>query len=106
MPAGKRDRLVTIEQSTETQSVGEPVVTWSTVTRLWVEKLPLGGSEGPAGGQQQYAIARHEWRSLYFSGVLPKMRINEGGILHDIDYVDDTARRQNKLRLVTTQRSI
>lgn len=106
MPAGKRDRLVTIEQSTETQSVGEPVLTWTVLTRWWAEKLPLGGSEGPAGGQDQYATARYEWRGLSISGVVPKMRINEGGVFHDIDFVDETRGRQNVLRLVTTQRGV
>ena len=106
MPAGKRDHFVTIEKSTETQSVGEPVRTWAAHTTWWAEKRPLGGSEGPAGGQEQFATARHEWIELFVTGVLPKMRINEGGMTFDIDLVDDTGRRQNRLRLMTTQRSI
>lgn len=104
MAAGKRDHYTTIEKSTSTQAVGEPVVTWSTHAPWWAEKLLLGGIEGLAAGQIQFGVARHEWRGGYLLGVTTKMRLNERGVLHDIDHVDETERRQGKLRLVTTQR--
>lgn len=106
MAAGKREHYVKIEKSAETQLVGEPVVVWTTHARWWAEKLPLGGSEGPAGGQVQYATARNQWNGLWIDGVTPKMRLNDNGTLFDIDLVDDTGRRQNILRLVTTQRDV
>lgn len=99
----EREVLVTIEKATETQGVGEPILTWTEHAKWWAEKIPLGGNEGPAGGQDQYGSARHEWKGLFMAGVLSKMRLNQGGILFDIDFVDDTLRAQNRLRVVTTQ---
>jgi len=102
--AGKRDRLVIIQKPTSSQTVGEPVRTWPTHSTWWARKRALGGSEGPAGGQEQYGIQRHEWDGLWIDGVTSEMRLNDGGILYDIDVVDDTGKRENVLRLITTQR--
>lgn len=105
MEAGKRDRLVTIQKTTETQPIGEVVASAPIVhARWWAEKLPLGGGEGPAGGQVQYATRRNEWRGLWIDGVTEKMVLNEDGVLHDIELVDTTGRRQNRLSLVTMQK--
>lgn len=104
MTIGQRTTLATIEKSTETQTVGEPVLTWAVHGTWWHEKLPLGASEGPAAGQVQFGVARYERRGGYFPGVTTKMRLNERGVLHDIDVVDLTEQRQGKMRLVTTER--
>lgn len=104
MAAGKRDQLVTIQKSSETQSVGEPVVTWSTHATWWARKQPLGGSESAAGGQVAYATRRFQWEGLWIDGVHEGMRINDGGVLHEIDVVDDSGYRDNRLTLITTQR--
>lgn len=105
MAAGKRDQLVTIQKSTETQSVGEPVVTWSTHATWWTEELPLGGSEGAAGGQVQYATRRRQWGGLYVAGVHEGMRLLlADGTELDIDVIAEANYRQNRLVLVTTQR--
>lgn len=104
LPAGRRDRLVTIEKSTETQTVGEPVLTWSAHATWWVRKEPLGGSEGSAAGQQAYATRRSSWDGLWVAGVHEGMRINDGGIIHEIDLVDDSGYRENRLIVTTTQR--
>jgi head-tail adaptor len=101
---GRRTTLATIEKSTSTQTVGEPVLVWTVHGTWWHDKLPLGGSEGPGAGQEQFGVAHYERRGGYFPGVTTKMRLNERGVLHDIDFVDETERRQGKLRLVTTQR--
>jgi len=103
LPAGRRDHLVTIEKFTETQSVGEPVLTWSEHAKWWAERLPLGGSEGPGGGQQQFGTARYQWTGLYVAGVVAKMRLNERGVLYDID-VPHADYRKNSLVLITTLR--
>jgi head-tail adaptor len=104
LPAGRRNQFVTIQQSTQTQSVGEPVLTWSTYATWWAEQRPLGGSEGPAGGKAAYATRRYQWEGLWVSGVHEGMRLNAGGILHDIDVADQSGQRANRLVLVTTQR--
>lgn len=105
MAAGKRDQLVTIQKSVETQSVGEPVRTWSTHARWWAEELPLGGSEGPAAGQVQYATRRRQWGGLFVAGVHEGMRLllTDGTEL-DIDVVAEADYRKNRMVLVTTQR--
>ena len=104
LPAGQRDRLVTIQKSTESQSVGEPVLMWSTHATWWARKLPLGGSEGSAGGQIAYANRRDQWDGLFVSGVHEGMRLLLDGVTYDIDAVVEANRRQNVLRLATTQR--
>lgn len=107
MPAGRYDTPVDIESATQSQSVGEPSLTWSTFASWWAEKRLTGGGESAAGGQAQYATAQHQWRGRYISGVLPGMRLNQSGTLFDIDVVDDTDRRlKGEMLLVTTQRSI
>jgi head-tail adaptor len=108
MRAGELDSQIVIEASTETRNaIGEPIKTWVTFAGpLWARKRPLGGSEGPAGGQEQFATARYEWLVRFLPGVLPKMRADESGIYHDIDLVDETGRRRGELRLVTTQRAV
>lgn len=79
-------------------------MTPSLVTTWWAEKLPLGGSESPAGGQLQYGTARYMWRGLWVDGLKAKMRLVENGIEHDIDFIDTSHRRQNEIVLHTTQR--
>ena len=104
IPAGRRNRLVTIQKSTQTQDVGEPVLVWSAVSPWWAEKLPRGGSEGAAGGQAAYATRANTWRGGWINGVHEGMRLNDRGVFHDIDVVDDSGRDQNILVLHTTQR--
>lgn len=105
MAAGKRDQLVTIQKSTETQTVGEPVIPWSTHAKWWAEELALGGSEGRAGGQAEYATRRRQWRGLYVAGVHEGMRLLlADGTTLDIDAVAEANYRANRLVLVTTQR--
>lgn len=105
VPAGARDRLVTIEKSTQSQGVGEPVRSWSTHATWWTRRRRLGAQESPAGGQEQFGVVQDEWDGLFIPGVTTDMRINDGGVLYDIDDVDDTGQRENVLRLVTTLRS-
>lgn len=105
IPAGRRNTLVTIEKSKETQPIGEQVLTWSALSPWWAEKLPRGGSEGAAGGQVAYATRSNTWRGGWINGVHEGMRLNERGVFHDIDVVDDTGRQQNVLVVHTTQRN-
>lgn len=52
MAAGDRDRLVTIEQMTESQAgSGLPVENWSTLCRAWMSKEDVSGREQFRAGQ-------------------------------------------------------
>lgn len=46
MDPGERDRLVTIQQATDsTASSGEPIVTWSTLTTAFMKRIDASGRE-------------------------------------------------------------
>lgn len=105
MPAGRRNTPFTIQKSTETQSVGEPTLAWSTHAPWWAEELPLGGSEGAAGGQSAYATRRRQCSGLYVPGVHEGMRLlRHDGVIYEIDNVLEANRRTNQMVLAVTQR--
>lgn len=104
--AGDLDRLVTIEQPTETRNaIGEKAQTWSSFATWWTQKQRAGGSETLAAGQR-FGSAVDLWKGRYISGVTTKMRINDGGVTYDIVEVDDSGRRtEGGMFLTTRQRS-
>lgn len=106
MRAGKLRHRITIEQSTETQSVGEPVLTWSTFATVWADYEDMGGSEGAVGGQAQYAIGHRRYEIRYLTGLLPKMRINHDSIAWDIDRIQNVGARNRELHVFCTGRSL
>lgn len=104
LPVGKRDRYVTIRKKSQTQSVGEPVLANSTHAQWWARQRPLGGSEGQAGGQIAYANRRYIWEGSWVADVHEGMELVDDGVVHDIDFVDASGYRSNRLTLTTTQR--
>ena len=87
MPAGKRDRLIEIQQSTSTKDdSGEPLFSWSTVASAWAEKVEKGGSERLAA-QQLSGKTVMTFRFLWnddTSVVTSKHRISYGGRYFEI----------------------
>jgi SPP1 family predicted phage head-tail adaptor len=104
--AGKLRHRITIEQSTETQSVGEPVRAWSTVATVWANYEDLGGSEGQAVGQTQYAIGFRRYEIRFRPGLIPKMRVTHQSIAWDIERIVNIGGRDRELHLFCVGRSL
>lgn len=107
MEAGRLDRKITIESIPETQNPageavpGTPVV----VATLWGQKTRSGGGEGQVA-DQPFAVGRYHWQLRYVAGVIPKMVLNDNGVLADILEVDETGRRQGELHLEVIERGV
>lgn len=65
MQAGKRDRRISIERVTETQTAGgngEPLKSWATLGTAWAAFEPADGSESFAEGEE-----RVSWQPAKFT---------------------------------------
>ena len=92
--AGQLDRLITIEQPTETTSAtGGRTETWAEFAQAWAGKRDLSGREFFQAQAVQSEIGtafRIRWRSA----ITTKMRINDGGDLYDIEAIVEVGRRE------------
>jgi len=105
--AGKYRFPITIRKFTETQSIGEPVLMMSVFANVWANYEDIGGSEGPAGGQQQFAIARRRYEIRPLTGLQRKMRVFHQGLEWDIDEISEVLRGlKRELHLFCTGRSL
>lgn len=77
LTAAKRNKLVTFEQPTETNTRGEVTVTWSELFEEWAEVKPLQGREYYQAAQV-HAEVTHRVTIVYRSGVTAKCRIRWG----------------------------
>jgi head-tail adaptor len=94
MRAGDLTHKVTIESTTETlNSRGDPIDSApTTVATWWARYEEIEGSEGQAAGEKAFATVRAHWKGHYLPGITTKMKLNEGGVLHDIERVDESQR--------------
>lgn len=106
MQAGKLRHRIVIKNSTETQSVGEPVRATSTVATVWANYEDLGGSEGSNGGQLQYAIGMRRYEIRYRAGIIPKMWVEHQSVAWDIDRIVNVGGRNRELHLFCIGRSL
>lgn len=84
MKAGRLNTRVTIEQVTETrESTGSVTRAWATLATVWAEIMPLKGREFYAA-QAVQAEADVKIRIRRRTDVTEKMRVDAGGVLHDI----------------------
>lgn len=106
MQAGALDRYITIDQLPLTQDTrGEPIPgAPTTFATLWARQESFSGAaEQQLADQGQFASAVVTWLTRYIPGVLPKMRVNEGGVIYEIIGVDETKFRVGELRLQTVR---
>lgn len=101
MRAGRMDRLITIQQRSDSQdSYGQPVPSWSTLAEVWADKKDVKASERFASEQriaEQTTVFRIYWRD----DVTAKMRVSYDGKVYDINGVAEIGRREG-LELTTT----
>jgi head-tail adaptor len=89
--AGERDRLVVIQQLTETKGESHfPVEEWSTLATVFMSKVPVGGRERFVADQMS-APYDTRWEGPYRADLDPelldatkKRRIVHQGRVHDI----------------------
>lgn len=71
LESGERDRLVTLQQLTEsTGTSGFPVESWTTLTTWYASKSDVGGREKFGGGQQS-APYTTRWEGNYRADIDP-----------------------------------
>lgn len=88
MPAGKRDRRITIQRATITQDPGsgENVETWATLATVWAEVVQVSDGERVRAAEVAASITTR-FRILYSATVAdvnPKDRISYGGRTFDV----------------------
>ncbi len=84
MRAGQLDRLITIEQPTETtDDYGAPTVVWMPFAQVWANVRYDNGTEYFASGQMNTRIDA-VFKIRYLSGITTKMRVSYDGEYFDI----------------------
>lgn len=99
--AQKLNRLVTIQQATETRDAfGQAVPVWSTFAQVYAEIKPLSGRERFLSAATD-AESNYRARIRFMDGITPKMRISFDNKFFNITYIaDDGFRRELLLDLV------
>ncbi len=94
MRAGDLDRLITIEQPTESvDAYGAPTQTWATLAQVWAQVKPVRGSEYFAA-QQMNARVDAVFRVRYRTDLTTKMRISYNSETYDIQGIIEIGRRE------------
>ena len=94
MRAGKLRNKIIIESKVDTvNSVGDAIPAWSTFATVWAEIVTQSGREFQ-NAQQIHSTLNLMLKIRYIDGVLPQMRINNGGRYYNIlSSVDPDGRR-------------
>lgn len=99
--SGDMDTLATVQAPAESaNSVGEPILTWSTFAQRWIAVLPLSGSEQIQAMANEASVT-HRIRMRYTEGLKPKMRIVSDGRTFEIMSVVEVGRREGHDLMVT-----
>ena len=107
MRAGLLDQRVTLEQPVEVRDAdyGTANKTWSPVATVWAAVEPLSGREFILNQEQQSELtARVRLRySTEVAGITPKMRVNFGGRLLQINAVINPLQADKELQLMCAE---
>lgn len=102
MDPGRFDRYVAIEMPTTTRGpTGQPIETWATFVRMWMEKRDIRGRERIAAGEQELASEATVWVGQWIDGVTPDMRLVDGDKVYNITGIAEIGRYET-LELTTT----
>lgn len=104
MRAGRLRTKITIEsKSTSTNSVGEPIITWTSYLNRWAEALEQSGREFQATAQRQADVS-NVFRIRYTLGLSPSThRVKVGTRLFDIVSVIDVGERHEETQLACVE---
>ena len=81
-----RYRITIQQQSAAQNGFGEPVRTWTDVATLWADIQPLTGKELFSAQANQNPVTS-KIITRYRTGILPSMRILQGGTEYNIEAV-------------------
>jgi SPP1 family predicted phage head-tail adaptor len=99
MRAGKLRTRIIIESASEAiDSVGFPVLTWTTFATIWGGVVANNGKEFLEAREVHSSLSRII-TMRYLASVTPQMRINDGGVYYNILAVFDPDSRGRELRL-------
>lgn len=105
MKAGTLTQLVSIQQQSTTQDgTGQPVQTWSEVTKAWANVQTLSGL-ATIKADAHASTFRASIRIRYRSGILPGMRVVHGSAVYEIKAVPPDSGRREFIDLVCEARS-
>lgn len=76
---GKKNRKITIEAVTVTNTLGEVTKTWSTLATVWAEERPLRMDERFTAGAS-HSVRVSNFRVWYRDDVTPEMRLSYAGL--------------------------
>jgi hypothetical protein len=62
--------------------------------------------KGKRRGRRRSPRSGAHWQGHYLPGITNKMKLNEGGVLHDIERVDESQRRAGDLHVYTVRRAV
>lgn len=95
LPIGKLDRLITIQEATDTQGsdYGDNTKSWATWKSPWANVKHFSGGEKQEA-RQIYAEVKTRFQIRWVSGLSPKMRISYDGRYYDIYEIEEVGRRQ------------
>ena len=108
MNIGALDRLIIIEYPVTTRnSVGDSLVTWTTLASVYSTRTYPRSQENRSEGQQQGRITSTipvEFIVWYRSDVDETMRVNDDGVYYNIMRVNYVGQRNEMLKLVTEKK--
>lgn len=103
MQSGLLRKRITLQQrSSEQDSYGQPLTTWSDVATVWASVEPLSGRELMAAEAVQSEVT-HQVVMRYRPGVTAKLRVAYGSKIFDIQNVLDENERHRMLTLLCTE---
>ena len=104
-PAGRRNKYITIEESTEgtPDSFGAPAVAWTTFATRFASVMPESGREFQAA-KAVHADLTHLIEMPYCSGVTAKMRVAIGTRYLGIVSVANLEEANTTMRLACVER--
>lgn len=90
---GNFDQRITIQRAAESQTYGEPILTWSTYATRWANVQPRGGNEAVMGDTLQ-PFSRIRVVMRYDNLITEKMRIVWEEKTYNIVSIDIIPRRR------------
>lgn len=102
------NHYVTVQQqSTQLDSAGQPVQSWTTFANLWVDIEPLIGANTRemALAKEMYAELSHRINSWFIPGITPAMRIQYGSRIFNILAVINIKEQNQKMQILCSERT-
>ena len=103
VPAGSRDRYVTIERQAVTGQdvLGQDIISWVTWKRAWMGKRQITASER-FRANQELTSETVVWNAPWIEGIESGDRLNHDGTIYEIEGAPIENGRGSGLEITTT----